>query len=122
MRTGNLGMNNEEQAIPLLLKGEQSPCPETMKLPVQYDSLKRNKRKEVREEYIRIQRGLCFYCQNLLIEKPAEEVTAKPINMKLFPPGFLDYPVHLHHDHSTGLTEGSVHAYCNAVLWQYKGQ
>jgi len=93
-----------------------------MKLPVQYDSLKGNKRKEVREEYIRIQRGLCFHCQNLLIEKPAEEVTAKPINMKLFPPGFLDNPVHLQHSHSTGLTEGSVHAYCNAVLWQYKGQ
>jgi len=30
MRTGNLGMNNEEQAIPLSPKGEQSPCPETM--------------------------------------------------------------------------------------------
>ena len=34
MRTGNLGMNNEEQAIPLSPKGGQSPCPETMKTAI----------------------------------------------------------------------------------------
>lgn len=32
------------------------------------------------------------------------------------------YPVHLHHDHKTGLTIGAVHAKCNAVLWQYYGE
>jgi hypothetical protein len=49
-------------------------------------------------------------------------VTSKPINWKLFPENFLMYPVHLQHDHNTNLTEGAVHAYCNAVLWQYEGR
>jgi hypothetical protein len=34
----------------------------------------------------------------------------------------LKSPIHLQHDHDTGLTEGAVHAYCNAVLWQYEGR
>jgi len=30
--------------------------------------------------------------------------------------------MHLHHNHETDMTEGAVHAYCNAVLWQYEGK
>jgi hypothetical protein len=40
----------------------------------------------------------------------------------LFPPNFLKYPVHLQHNHDTDMTEGAVHARCNAVMWQYHGR
>jgi hypothetical protein len=45
-----------------------------------------------------------------------------PIDRELFPPGFFNYPVHLHHSHNSGLTIGAVHSYCNAVLWHYHGE
>ena len=90
-----------------------------MKLPVEYDKLSRKERRAVREEYVKIQKGLCFWCQCDLKEGPPEHILKKPINLDLFPKGFLDYPIHLQHDHVTGLTEGAVHAYCNAVMWQY---
>jgi len=44
------------------------------------------------------------------------------INENLFPPKFLNWPVHLHHDHKTGMTVGAVHSHCNAVLWQYHNE
>ena len=44
------------------------------------------------------------------------------INYRLFPPGFLKNPIHLQHDHDTNMTEGAVHAKCNAVLWEYYGK
>ena len=90
-----------------------------MKLPVMYDNLSPKERREVREEYIRLQGGLCWWC-NKPLNIPA--VIKKPINLKLFPPNFMKYPIHLQHDHKTGLTEGAVHNYCNAVLWQYYGR
>ena len=34
----------------------------------------------------------------------------------------LAHPIHLQHNHSTDMTEGAVHAYCNCVLWQYEGR
>ena len=46
----------------------------------------------------------------------------KKINWKLFPPFFLRFPIHLQHNHDTNMTEGAVHAYCNAVMWQYEGR
>lgn len=73
----------------------------------------------MREEYVRRQDGLCMYCSKSLSEEP---VMDKKINWNMFPEGFLNYPVHLDHDHSTGLTRGAVHAYCNAVMWQYEGK
>lgn len=91
-------------------------------LPVEYDNLEWWERKEVREQYKMEQRNLCAYCHGKLDEDPPEVVTKKRINWKLFPPNFLKHPVHLQHDHFTGLTEGAVHAYCNAVLWQYHGK
>ena len=75
----------------------------------------------VREEYVGRQNGLCMFCNCPLDHQPPEHIK-KPIDWKLFPPNFLSNPVHLQHDHNTGMTEGAVHAYCNAVLWQYHGR
>lgn len=91
-------------------------------LPANYDRLSPAERKKVREEYTRIQDGKCWLCENLLTEDPASHVLAKPVHRRLFPESFFKYPVHLHHDHDTGKTIGAVHAYCNAVLWEYYGQ
>ena len=90
-----------------------------MELPILYDSVSPSVRRKVREEYVRLQNNLCMFCDQSLDGPPHSHVTDKPINLKLFPPNFLKYPIHLQHCHKTGLTEGAVHAYCNAVLWQY---
>ena len=90
-----------------------------MKLPVNYNELTIQKRKIVREEYIKLQKGRCLHCGNLLTEEASK---TKPIDEELFPQGFFKWPVHLHHDHKTGMTKGAVHCYCNAVLWQYFGE
>jgi hypothetical protein len=87
-----------------------------MKLPVDYNSLNWKEVREVREEYIKRQGGKCCHCGAPLSGPPN---TFKGVNKKLFPPKFFNYPVHLHHDHSTGMTIGAVHAKCNATLWQY---
>ena len=43
----------------------------------------------------------------------------REVDESMFPPNFFDHPVHLHHDKTTGMTVGAVHAYCNAVSFQY---
>lgn len=91
-------------------------------LPVYYEEIPFTERKRVREQYIEEQSGLCFYCKQPLQSAPSEEVQNKWVNKKLFPQGMFEHPVHLQHDHSTGLTEGAVHARCNAVMWQYEGR
>lgn len=93
-----------------------------MNLPVDYNAIPTNQRRHVRNEYIRLQGGLCYACQAPLDEDVAEELRHVSINLDLFPPGFLAHPVHLHHDHNSGLTIGAVHAKCNAMLWQYLGE
>ena len=93
-----------------------------LNLPVKYDQLAPAKRKAVREEYVRLQDGLCHFCGCALTGPPAEAVAAKTVNHRLFPDGFFNHPVHLHHSHDSGLTLGAVHNYCNAVLWQYHGE
>lgn len=93
-----------------------------MKLPVNYDNIDFAERKKVREEYVRVQNGLCIHCGNPLSLSASDEVTSKEINKKLFPDNFFKWPVHLHHDHNTGMTIGAVHCHCNAVLWQYYGE
>ena len=93
-----------------------------MDLPISYESLTPKQKREVRIEYIKRQSGKCWYCEEPLNKDAPDKITSKPINLKLFPTGFLTHPVHLHHDHSTGLTIGAVHSYCNAVLWQYEGK
>jgi hypothetical protein len=91
-------------------------------LPAFYPGLTPQQRRRAREQYIALQNGACWYCHEPLDANPPTEVTGKPINWALFPPHFLAHPIHLQHDHDTGLTEGAVHAYCNAVLWQYHGR
>ncbi len=93
-----------------------------MNLPVNYNAIHWRKRKLVREEYIKHQKGKCYYCGQSLKEKPCSCIQCLPINKNLFPNNFFNYPIHLHHDHDTGMTVGAVHNYCNAVLWQYHGK
>lgn len=90
-----------------------------MKLPANYNNLNQNERRNVRNLYVFLQKGFCYYCKKSLNEKP--EMNLK-IKWNLFPENFLKYPVHLHHCHVSGMTIGAVHSYCNAVLWQYHGQ
>jgi hypothetical protein len=92
-----------------------------MELPVDYDKLKRHERKPVREEYIRIQNGLCSHCHISLEQESTYERTVI-INKSLFPKGFFNSPIHLHHNHSSGMTIGAVHAYCNAYMWEFLGE
>lgn len=91
-------------------------------LPANYDSLTSTQRKKVREQYVEMQDGKCYYCETPLDNEPPEIIRNLKIEWRAFPPNFLRYPVHLQHCHSTGMTEGAVHAYCNAVMWQYEGR
>lgn len=93
-------------------------------LPTDYNSLdwRKGERAAVRDQYVQEQDGKCYWCGEPLGGEPSEEVNSKKINWKLFPGGFLDNPVHLQHCHKTGMTEGAVHALCNAVMWQYHGR
>ena len=90
------------------------------KLPVDYTQLHFSERRLVRQQYIKEQNNKCFYCKEDLDKEAPEKITSKPINWKLFPEGFMKYPIHLQHCHKTGMTEGVVHNYCNAVMWQYE--
>ena len=90
-------------------------------LPLNYTTLSQAVRKAVREQYVEEQGGNCMHCECPLKVGPPEHIKV-PIDWGLFPPNFLQYPVHLQHCHKTGMTEGAVHAYCNAVLWQYHGR
>jgi len=91
-------------------------------LPVDYNSLDWKEKREVREQYIQEQQGKCYYCKCSLKEHAPKRITKLEINWSLFPKNFLKYPIHLQHNHNTGMTEGAVHNYCNAVLWQYEGK
>jgi hypothetical protein len=93
-----------------------------MKLPQDYTKLNATQRRLVREEYVRQQNDNCMYCGASLDLPPPERITSKSIDWDLFPPHFLKHRVHLQHNHDTGMTEGAVHAYCNAVMWQYEGR
>ena len=92
------------------------------KLPINYTRLTRVQRKEVREQYILQQRHQCYWCHEDLRNPAPDVITAQKINLKLFPPGFLNNPIHLQHNHENGQTEGAVHAYCNAVMWEHHGR
>lgn len=90
-----------------------------MKLPVNYEVIDQYQRRDVREEYVKIQNGSCWYC-NKPLNTP--RVKHRNINKSLFPKSFFKYPIHLHHDRSSGMTIGAVHNTCNALLWQYHGE
>ena len=92
-------------------------------LPQDYNKLSSGSKRIVREEYVKQQGGRCAYCDGKLSEKPAQEVRdAYPLNMSLFPIGFLKHPVHLHHCHKTGKTISALHGYCNGIMFQYHGE
>jgi hypothetical protein len=93
-----------------------------VKLPVNYNELSQPHRRLVRETYVKLQDNTCYHCGGSFQIGPTTEMLKKSINLKLFPTGFLKYPIHLHHSHDTGLTIGAVHARCNAILWQYHGE
>ena len=96
-----------------------------MDLPVDYKQLSSKKKKEVREEYVKAQKELCWYCKKPLYGKPAKNVLSyvlpKNVN-EIFHSGFFAHPVHLHHNHETGMTIGAVHCLCNAVLFLKHGE
>jgi hypothetical protein len=91
-----------------------------IKLPVFYSTLNRIKKREVRAEYVRLQWGMCPVCRGSL-DEPSQLLEVE-VDLSLFPKGFFDYPLHLHHDHKTGLTMSVLHAHCNAIEWQYRGR
>ena len=91
-------------------------------LQVNYTKLDWRQRRSVREQYVKDQDGKCWHCKCPLDEKPPRKIKKKKIDWGLFPPNFLKYPIHLQHDHGTGMTEGAVHSLCNAVMWQYHGK
>ena len=97
-----------------------TPEPKRWNLPVDYTKLTWAERREVRQQYIREQKNLCYYCKGSLSSKPAQKILDMEINKDLFPENFFMYDVHLHHHHITNATLGAVHSYCNAVLWQYE--
>lgn len=90
--------------------------------PQRYSQLSAHARRKLRKEYEFVQRGICIHCNTPLSGPPPSTITSRKIDLHLFPPGFLKWPQHLHHDHDTDMTIGVVHAYCNAVLWQYHGK
>jgi len=91
--------------------------------PQDYTKLSQSERRKLRNEYVTEQDGDCFYCGKSLYNEPTEAFKKDhPVNWRLFPEGFLNHPVHLHHNHRTGLTIGAVHAYCNAILFIYHGE
>lgn len=93
-----------------------------MELPINYETAHWTTRKKAREQYIKNQEGLCYHCGSSLKGDASDEMKKLPIKKELFPVGFFDWPVHLHHSHETGLTVGAVHSFCNAILWQYHGE
>jgi len=93
-----------------------------IELPANYETMDWAQRKACREQYINRQESLCYHCKTSLHSDPPESILVKWIVRRYFPTGFFDNPIHLHHSHDTGLTIGAVHAYCNAVLWQYHGE
>lgn len=93
-----------------------------MDLPVRYDDCTPTERAQVRAAYILQQGGKCHFCGDPLSGLAPAVVRDRYIDRRLFPRGFFKNPIHLHHDRTTGLTKGAVHARCNAYLWVYRGQ
>ena len=93
-----------------------------MELPINYDEAHWTVRKAARQQYVVEQGMKCCHCGEPLDGDPPKKILDQKLNMRFFPKGFLDHPIHLHHNHRTGMTIGAVHAYCNGVLWQYHGE
>lgn len=93
-----------------------------MELPTNYELLSSSERRTARGQYVKLQEGLCYWCRAPLDGPPADGEKRKSIRRDLFPSNFFKHPIHLQHCHKTGMTEGAVHAHCNAVMWQYYGR
>lgn len=91
-------------------------------LPRDYTKMDWRQRKQYREIYCKAQHDRCWWCGESLLGEARKDIKSKPIDRSKFPANFFKYPVHLHHNHDTGMTIGAVHNYCNAVLWQYHGE
>jgi len=89
-------------------------------LPQNYKQLTQSQRREVRQQYIKLQNNKCDYCGQNIHKAPNHIVKQYKIDWDRFPTFFRKYPIHLQHVHKTGLTEGAVHMYCNAIMWQYE--
>lgn len=96
--------------------------PDGIALPARYAKLTWRQRQKVRDEYVRIQGGRCWYCDNPLTENPTPDIQSARISWRKFPEGFRKHPVHLHHSHLSGKTIGAVHMRCNAYLWHYESR
>ncbi len=93
-----------------------------IKLPANYEKLEQWERRHVRQAYEAKQHNLCYHCQCALSGEPSFDVVEIEVSPDLFPSGFFDNPIHLHHNHDTGMTIGAVHAHCNAVMWEHYGE
>ena len=51
-----------------------------MKLPIDYTSAHWTERKQAREDYIKIQKGLCHFCGESLSNSPRKDVDEKYVN------------------------------------------
>jgi hypothetical protein len=93
-------------------------------LPTDYTKLdwRKGETKAVREQYVKLQGGVCYWCKSLLKYDPPDGIMDESIDWGLFPKGFQDSPVHLQHNHDTNMTEGAVHMRCNAVMWCKHGR
>lgn len=109
--------------IPEDVRREMESFRRPYNLPAMYDHLTWRERREVREEYIVVQGGLCWHCKGDIHLPPDKRLMIEfPLDPRYFGHEFLKHPIHLHHNHITGLTVGATHAYCNAVLAQYYGE
>lgn len=109
--------------IPLEARRQMAAQQDRLTIPAKYDDLTWYERRLVREEYIVRQGGACYHCKHTLSEDTPDDIKRQfPLDPRYWGPDFLKHPIHLHHDHQTGYTIGSTHAYCNAILAQYYGE
>ena len=54
-----------------------------MLLPVLYNDLSVREKRLVREEYVKLQEGNCYYCGDTLSEKPSSKITNKKDKLEI---------------------------------------
>lgn len=91
-----------------------------MKLPAMYDKLTGDQKRLVRLEYVKQQNNKCWYCQGNLDEQPPDTILKYKIDLKWFPQGFLDNPIHLQHVTIQDLRKvpymDTAMLYCGSIL------
>jgi len=86
-----------------------------LELPIKYSSLSGERLSAVKEAYTCLQRERCWLCGNNLWDLP-KYIVENPKLMGLCGNQLAEHsPLHLHHDHDTGLTLGVTHAECNII-------